>query len=214
MAGMLDNLLAQLQDYAASRPGGMPFDATPADEEDRRKKATPGVPDDWQAGARAVPAEKPQHYEVDYSSGIPVPYQDVKKNAPDLWDDDAKKFHEANPIPPTAMPPMAQGQAIPGLLDNQISAMPAGVGEPPAPVPQPPQAGSPAPQLPPAISVGAAPGTPPAPPVAQSWRCSRRHASASTSASAPDGRSRSRRARHRRLRPRARWRASGRPGRA
>jgi hypothetical protein len=166
MAGMLDNLLAQLQDYAASRPGGMPFDATPADEEDRRKKATPGVPDDWQAGARAVPAEKPQHYEVDYSSGIPVPYQDVKKNAPDLWDDDAKKFHEANPIPPTAMPPMAQGQAIPGLLGNQISAMPAGVGEPPAPVPQPPQAGSPAPQLPPAISVGAAPGTPPAPPVA------------------------------------------------
>lgn len=148
--------------YAQERSGGMPWEPTPND----RLGAAFAPP-----APASVSSDDPRLYdvkkkqapqEVDFSAGFPVAYTPSPK---ELMDRDLAKTREANPIPLTAPPPMQSVPPIPGLLGNQISQMPAGVGESP-PAEQPGQGPAAAPQmaaLPPPIEVGPPPGGVPAP---------------------------------------------------
>lgn len=113
--------------------------------------------------------ESKRPVEIDYSQGIPMPYLGRRPKDTEQWDDDLKKFREANPIPPDQLPNMAPQPPVAGLLGGNISAVPPGVGGnpagPPALAP-----GAPAPPLPPPVTVapppGPAPGASPAPAMA------------------------------------------------
>lgn len=112
----------------------------------------PAIPPGWMP--ELTPKQKAP-IEIDYSGGVPQPYRGRAPSTKELWDRDASKFQETNPIPPGELPQMNAQAPIPGLLGANIAPqMPPGVQGAPQVAP-----------LPPPINVGPAPGTPPQPPV-------------------------------------------------
>lgn len=110
--------------------------------------SSPAIPREWQTDLAPTPKGP---IEYDYSQGIPMPYRGRAPSASERMDEGLAKFRETNPVPITPPPPMEPSTPIPGLLGDQISAVPPGVGGNPAPAP----AG--APPLPPPIEVGGGP---------------------------------------------------------
>lgn len=117
--------------------------------------SSPAIPPGWQTDLAPTPKGP---IEYDYSQGIPLPYRGRAPSASERMDEGLAKFRETNPVPITPPPPMEPSTPIPGLLGDQISAVPPGVGGNPAP------AAAEAPPLPPPIEVGGGPKVASVPP--------------------------------------------------
>lgn len=125
---MLDSLIDQLREYAAQRGGGMPWDATPADQaaqQPQAQQARPNLPASMTYPTSA-PTPAPGE-EYDYSLGFPTKVLKKSKTATELQDEDLAATREAHPVPPMAM---AAQQSIPGMLSPFIKPDMAGTVPP------------------------------------------------------------------------------------